>query len=81
MATPTPIKNVQLTQAQRRQLEDLWFVYGNHGSKMNYEDQGFIQGLLEHGQDLRGKRLPFYRPTPECVAAVEKILAGESNKL
>jgi len=80
MATPAPIKLVQLTNTQRRRLEDLWFIYGNHGSKMNYQDHGFIQGFLEHGQDLRGKRPPFYQPTPECVAAVDKVLSREVRK-
>ena len=80
MATPASIKLVQLTNAQRRRLEDLWFIYGNHGSKMNYQDHGFIQGFLEHGQDLRGQRSPFYQPTPECVAAVERVLSEKGGK-
>ena len=80
MVTLAPIKSVHLTNTQRRRLEDLWFIYGNHGSKMNYQDHGFIQGFLEHGQDLRGKRSPFYQPTPECVAAVERVLSEKGGK-
>ena len=80
MVTPAPIKSVHLTNTQRRRLEALWFIYGNHGSKMNYQDHGFIQGFLEHGQDLRGKRSPFYQPTPECVAAVERVLSEKGGK-
>ncbi len=80
MVTPAPIKSVHLTNTQRRRLEDLWFIYGNHGAKMNYQDHGFIQGFLEHGQDLRGKRSPFYQPTPECVAAVERVLSEKGGQ-
>jgi len=31
MVTPAPIKSVHLTNTQRQRLEDLWFIYGNHG--------------------------------------------------
>ncbi len=42
---------------------------------MNYEDHGFIQYILEFGRDPRGKRNPYYRPTRECQAAVDAIIA------
>ncbi len=78
---------VTLTAAQRERLERLWFVYGNHGPKTTPGNHQFIQGLIEHGLDLRPlqtKRTPKRdRPTAECEAAVEAILtsadaAGES---
>lgn len=65
---------ITLTTKQRKELERLWFIYGNHGPKMNYEDHGFIQHILERGRDPRGKRKPYYRPTQECQAAVDAIL-------
>lgn len=63
-------KRVQLTDEQRGRLENLWFVYGNHGPKATMENHGFIQGFLERDSDERD----FYRPTPECLAAVDTVL-------
>lgn len=65
---------IKLTTKQRKELEKLWFIYGNHGPKMNYEDHGFIQHILEFGTDPRGKRNPYYKPTQECQTAVDVIL-------
>jgi hypothetical protein len=33
---------VELSQTQRERLENLWFVYGNHGPKTTMENHGFI---------------------------------------
>jgi hypothetical protein len=66
---------VRITAKQRRKLERLWFIYGNGGPKMNYEDHGFIQYLLEQGRDARTAKKPLYKPTPECEAAVDAVLA------
>jgi hypothetical protein len=63
-------RRVELTDGQRARLEDLWFVYGNHGPKATMENHGFIQGFLERGSDERN----FYKPTPECLAAVDAVL-------
>jgi hypothetical protein len=74
---------VTLTEAQRERLEHLWFVYGNHGPKTTSGNHQFIQGLLEHGLDLRPlqtKRTPKRdRPTEECEAAVEVVLASTDD--
>jgi hypothetical protein len=71
---------VTLTDAQRERLERLWFVYGNYGPKTTPGNHQFIQGLLEHGLDLRPlqtKRTPKKdKPTGECEAAVEAVLAS-----
>lgn len=71
---------VTLTDGQRERIERLWFYYGNHGPKTTPGNHQFIQGLLEHGLDLRPlhtKRTPrSERPTPECEAAVEAVLAA-----
>lgn len=66
---------VKLTQAQRAKLEDLWFVYGNHGRKTTPDNHGFIQGFLERDSDERD----FYRPTAECLAAVDAVLRSEQK--
>lgn len=63
-------KKVVLTDGQRTRLENLWFVYGNHGPKATMENHGFIQGFLERDSDERD----FYRPTAECLAAVDAVL-------
>ena len=74
---------VTLTAAQRARLERLWFVYGNYGPKARPGNHQFIQGLLEHGLDLRPlqtKRTPKKdRPTEECEAAVETVLASGAD--
>ena len=63
-------RQVVLTGGQRERLENLWFVYGNHGPKATMENHGFIQGFLERDSDERD----FYRPTEECLAAVDAVL-------
>jgi hypothetical protein len=63
-------RKVVLTDSQRGRLENLWFVYGNHGPKATMENHGFIQGFLERDSDERD----FYKPTGECLAAVDVVL-------
>lgn len=71
---------VTLTDSQRERLERLWFYWGNYGPQAKPGNHQFIQGLLEHGLDLRPlqtKRTPkAERPTEECEAAVEAVLAA-----
>lgn len=71
---------VTLTGDQRERLERLWFYYGNYGPATTPGNHQFIQGLLEHGLDLRPlqtKRTPkCEKPTPECERAVEAVLAS-----
>lgn len=58
-----------LTDEQRERLERLWFYYGNYGLKTTPGNHQFIQGLPEHGLDLRPlqtKRTPkSEKSTPE----------------
>jgi hypothetical protein len=74
---------VTLTDRQRERLERLWFIYGNHGPKTTPGNHQFIQGLLEHGLDLRPlqTRRTAKRdiPTAECEAAVEAILSSDDG--
>src|SRR5215213_11675802 len=74
---------VTLTGEQRDRLERLWFYYGNYGPRTTPGNHQFIQGLLEHGLDLRPlhtERTPkSERPTPECERAVEAVLAVSSE--
>jgi len=85
MAKRRAAARVALTDAKRERLERLWFVYGNYGPKTTPGNHQFIQGLLEHGLDLRPlltKRTPKRDcPTEECEAAVEAVLASpEGNE-
>ena len=66
---------VTLTPKQREDLERLWFYYGNYGPKTTRGNHSFIQGLLEHGLDLRPLKQRGYIPTDECVKAVESVLS------
>jgi hypothetical protein len=83
MAKRRKVTPVTLTDGQRERLEGLWFVYGNYGSKTTPGNHQFIQGLLEHGLDLRPlqtKRTPKReRPTAECEAAVDAVLAPRED--
>jgi hypothetical protein len=71
---------VALTDVQRDRLECLWFVYGNYGPKATPGNHQFIQGLLEHGLDLRPlqtkRTAKRDKPTEECESAVEAVLAS-----
>ena len=71
---------VTLTDAQRERLERLWFVYGNYGPKTTPGNHQFIQGLLEHGLDLRPlqtkRTAKKDKPTEECEIAVGAVLAS-----
>ena len=72
-----------LTAEQRERLERLWFYYGNYGPRTTPGNHQFIQGLLEHGIDLRPlytKRTPkSERPTEECERAVDVALASSGD--
>ena len=80
MAKRRVAKRVTLTGPQRERLERLWFVYGNYGPKTTPGNHQFIQGLLEHGLDLRplhtNRTAKRDRPTAECESAVEAALAS-----
>jgi hypothetical protein len=75
---------VTLTDIQRERLERLWFYYGNYGPQATPGNHQLIQGLLEHGLDLRPlltKRSPkSERPTAECEQAVEAVLAAGGDE-
>ena len=66
------VKPVEVTGGLRRELERLWFIYGNYGPRHTMENHYFIQGFLERGQDERD----FNDVTPECLAAVDAVLDG-----
>ena len=74
---------VALTDEQRKRLERLWFYYGNYGPRTTPGNHQFIQGILEHGLDLRPlqtKRTPKSEGlTLECEAAVEAVLAASGG--
>lgn len=75
MAKRRNAEAVTLTGRRRERLERLWFTHGSYGPKTTPGNHQFIQGLLEHGFDLRPlqtKLMPkSERPTEECEAAVE----------
>ena len=75
--------HVALTATQRERLERLWFYYGNYGPQTTPGNHQFIQGLLEHGLDLRPlltKRTPkSERPPPEWEAAAQAVLAVSAD--
>ncbi len=70
---------VNLTPRQRRELERLWFVFGNYGAKTTKGNHSFIQGLLERGMDERPLRMKGYIPTEECEKAVERVMHSEEQ--
>lgn len=73
------MKIINLSDVQRKQIEKLWFIYGNNGKRHTRENHRFIQEILE-GEDHR----KFFKPTQKCRDAVDNILnspakAGERN--
>jgi hypothetical protein len=80
MAKRKVATRVTLTGLQRERLERLWFVYGNYGPKTTPGNHQFIQGILEHGLDLRPlqtkRTAKRDKPTEECESAVEAVLAS-----
>lgn len=72
---------VILTPSQRKQLEKLWFVYGNMGKKHSHHNHKFIQAFIEQEEDSR----EFYLSSPrndltqECIEQVDKILGNENS--
>ena len=69
------VKKVEVTSGLRRELERLWFIYGNYGPRHTMQNHYFIQGFLERGQDERD----FNKVTPECLTAVDAVLAVASD--
>lgn len=80
MAKRRKAESVTLTAAQRGRLERLWFYYGNYGPATTPGNHQFIQGLLEHGVDVRpsftSRTRQSERPTQECERAVDAVLEG-----
>lgn len=78
MAKRRKAVTVTLTPDQRDRLEHLWFYYGNYGPKTTPGNHSFIQGILEHGVDVRPlhtTRTPKSElPTQECERAVDQVL-------
>ena len=64
-------KHGTLTELQRKNLVNLWFIYGNHGKKETLSGHKFIQRLLE--KDALDYR-DFYKPPRECLNAVDEVL-------
>jgi hypothetical protein len=81
-------KKIQLSEQQSKDLNALWFLYGNKGKLHTHHNHRFIQNLIEHGEDTE----KFYRSAEkslsqkaglnwkevslsnDCVEAVREIL-------
>ncbi len=70
------MKPVELTEEQEEQMINLWYIYGNNGKKHTLANHRFIQMLIEKHKDYRY----FYKPTAECLKAVDAILKPEEGK-
>lgn len=67
---------VELSELQRQKIRnDIWFLYGNRGTKHTNSGHKFIQCLLD-GHDLRS----FYKPSKEVMKAVDDILKSTYEK-
>jgi len=42
-----------ITEVQKKKLRQLWFIFGNNGSKCILGNHKFIQGILERNEDNR----------------------------
>jgi hypothetical protein len=65
-------KAMNLSDKQRKEIESLWFLYGNYGANHSDRDHRFLQSLLESGRDLRA----LFKPSSKVVAEVDRILSG-----
>jgi hypothetical protein len=81
MASIRKVIPVTLSGKQREKLERLWFVYGNHGPQTTPGNHAFIQGMLEHGIDIRPLKQRGYMPTAECERAVDAVLSRKEEPL
>jgi hypothetical protein len=61
---------VKYTLIIQKELERLWFIYGNSGPKCTMDNHKFIQRHIE-GKSHEAK---FYKPTEECREAVKQAL-------
>jgi len=61
---------MKLTEEQKNQLKDIWFIYGNNGKKHTLSGHKYIQKLLDQGEDYRS----FYKPSKELIKLVDSIL-------
>jgi len=68
-------KKLTLTENQRKDLEVLWFEWGNFGPRSSMRNHKFIQGLLEHKQDYRN----FYKPDHDLIVLVDLILSQSTE--
>jgi hypothetical protein len=68
---------MKITTNQRKQLEDLWFIFGNQGKKHTHEGHRFIQNILERGEYDR--KLYRLLATDDVVQAVDVILSPNAE--
>lgn len=71
---------VVITEAQKAELQKLWFIYGNNGAKSTLGNHRFIQNLIESCEDYRklyvNGNSVLNKLTSECILAVDKVLDG-----
>lgn len=76
---------MKLTENQVKELEKLWFVFGNNGKKSTLFNHKYIQGFLEAGEDrkepylnglerLKERGMEKDGITQDCIESVEKIV-------
>lgn len=66
------MKGIGLNEKQKYQLEEAWFIYGNHGKKHTMNNHKYIQHWLVDYLDKRD----WFKPTQECIDTVDKIIKG-----
>ena len=66
----------KMTDSQRKELSEIWWYYGNGGPKASLSNHKFIQKLIDSDRDLRD----FYKPSYECLKAVDKIMLSKKTK-
>ena len=92
----TNVEKIILTEEQQFYMKKLWMKYGNNGKKHTHHNHRFIQNIIEKGEDtedfyreadknLRNKgaigTVVEMELTDECVAAVRKVLAGNTYEI
>lgn len=69
------MKKINLSDIQRKQIEKLWFIYGNNHKHHTHGNHRFIQEILVEGEDWR----QFFKPTKKCRDAVDDVLISPAR--
>lgn len=83
------MKAIELSNKQKEALKEIWFIYGNNGSKSTLANHLLIQAYYEHGEDAlstfvknRDDQMPKkFILAKECEDVVRSIREGSDKAI